>query len=142
MQRICEPSKTIDSRSALPSSMTGRASSPGVFEAIKIRHQGAYPFIEPLEFVSDRILQGPDNTIDIAIIWPDFDAKAKKMSLFIAGLSNETTAIDHPLETDENGKPKKVFLRKTLKLDYAIGGDETLRSGLAVTYKDKSWVMR
>ena len=120
----------------------GRTTRRAIFEAIKIRHQGKYPFLEPLDFVSDKILQGPDNTIDVAIIWPDFDDKAKKISLFIAGLSNETAVIDHPIDTDENGRPKKIFLRKTLKLDYTIGGDETLRSDLAVTYKDKSWVMR
>ncbi len=120
----------------------GKTTRRAVFQAIKIRHQGSYPFLEPLEFVKDKILQGPDNTIDIAIIWPDFDDKAKKISLFIAGLSNETVAIDHPLETDENGKPVKIFLRKTLKLDYAIGGDQTLRAGAALLYQDKSWVMR
>ena len=120
----------------------GKTTRRGVFEAIKLRHQGKYPFIEPLEFVSDKVLQGSDNTIDIAIIWPDFDNKAKNISLFIGGLSNETVPVDHPLDTDANGKPVKIFLRKTLKLDYSIGGDENLRSDAGLVYKNKSWVMR
>ena len=78
----------------------------------------------------------------IAIIWSDFDPKAKNIALFIAGLSNETVAIDHPVETDKNGEPVKVYLRKTLALDYAIGGDEKLRAGAGLRYKSKRWVMR
>jgi hypothetical protein len=120
----------------------GKTTRRAVFQAIKIRHQGSYPFIEPLEFVKDKILQGQDNTIDVAIIWPDFDEKAKNISIFIAGLSNETIAIDHPVKTDKKGKPVKIFLRKTLKLDYSIGGDETLRANATLVYKNKSWVMR
>ena len=67
-----------------------------VFEKIKLRHQGQYPFLEPIEFVGNKVLQGFDNTVDLAIIWPDFDEKAKNVSLFIAGLSNETVVLDHP----------------------------------------------
>ena len=92
--------------------------------------------------MSNKILQGEDNTKDIAIVWPDFDVKAKSMKLFIAGLSNETAAIDHPVAKDEAGKPIKVFLRKTLELSYALGGDATLRSNANLIYKGKRWVMR
>ena len=71
-----------------------------------------------------------------------FDVKAKSMKLFIAGLSNETAAIDHPVAKDEAGRPIKVFLRKTLELSYALGGDATLRSNANLIYKGKRWVMR
>jgi len=120
----------------------GKGTPPAVFEQIKKRHQSQYPFLEPLEKVGSRILQGEDNAKDIAIIWPDFDAKAKSIRLFISGLSNETAVIDHPVTKDEAGKPVKVYLRKTLELSYGLGGDPAFRSDLKVLYTGKQWIMR
>ncbi|MBN1817016.1 MAG: hypothetical protein JW828_06620 [Sedimentisphaerales bacterium] len=113
-----------------------------VFDAIKLRHQGVYPFLEALEDVDHKILQGQDHKRDIAIIWPDFDAKAGTVTFFVAGLSNETTVIDHPIETDAAGRPQKVILRKTLGLEYFTGGDAQLRAQTNLTFKSKIWVMR
>jgi len=119
-----------------------KAVTPAVFEQIKKRHRSRYPFLEPLTKAGNRILQGEDNTKDIAVIWPDFDVKAKNIKVFIAGLSNETVVIDHPVAKDQSGLPIKVFLRKTLELSYAFKGDPTLRSGAGLTYKGKRWIMR
>lgn len=113
-----------------------------VFDKIKRRHKKKYPFLEPLELAENRILQGQDNTKDMVIIWPDFDAKAKNISLFLAGFSNETVAVEHPTEKDVDGNPKKLYLRKTLELQYSIAGDEKLRSSGKFAYKGKRWVMR
>lgn len=113
-----------------------------VFEKIKLAQQGRYPFLESFELVDDRILQGSDNARDIAIIWPDFDDKAKNVDLFIGGLSNEIAVIDHPLKKDKAGNPEKVYLRKTLQLKYAIGGDKKFRSDSRLAYKTRNWVMR
>lgn len=116
---------------------------PGVvFERIKKRHQSRYPFLEALEKSGNKILQGEDNAKDITVIWPDFDAQAKNIKVFIAGLSNETVAIDHPVAKDKSGKPVKVFLRKTLELSYNLGGDQALRSDARLTYSGKRWIMR
>jgi hypothetical protein len=114
----------------------------GVFEQIKKRHKSSYPLMELLERSGNKILQGEDNAKDLAIIWPDFDPKAKNIKIFIGGLSNEIAVIQHPIEKDENGQPKKVFLRKTLELDYDIGGDPAFRSDAKLEFKDKSWIMR
>jgi len=113
-----------------------------VFDKIKARHKKKYPFLESLESADNKILQGQDNTKDLAIIWPDFDAKAKNISLYIAGLSNETAAVKHPTKKDPNGIPEKIYLRKTLELQYSIGGDPTLRNNTVLVYKNKNWVMR
>lgn len=114
-----------------------------VFEMIKRRHQDNYRFLESLESTSNKLLQGEDNAKDVAVIWHDFDAKAGSIKVFIAGLSNETVAIDHPVAKDEQtGKPVKVYLRKTLELNYDLASDPALRSGADLTYKDKRWVMR
>jgi len=120
----------------------GKDTSAAVFEQIKLRHQSRYPFLESLEETSNRILQGEDNTKDIAIIWPDFDSKAKGIKLFISGLSNETVAVDHPLAKDEMGEPVKVYLRKTLELSYDLQGDAAFRSEAELIYQGKRWVMR
>jgi len=121
---------------------TGKNTPTAVFEQIKRRHQRRYPFLESLEKAGNKILQGEDNTKDIAIIWPDFDAQAQGIKVFITGLSNETAAIDHPIAKDKTGKPAKVFLRKTLELSYKLRGDTALRSDAKVTYKGKRWIMR
>jgi hypothetical protein len=120
----------------------GKDVSPVVFEQIKKRHKSRYPFLELLSKSGNRILQGEDNTVDIAVIWPDFDVKAKNIRLFIAGLSNETVAINHPVEKDDFGNPEKVFLRKTLELNYDFKGDPAIRSGASLIYKGKRWIMR
>ena len=113
-----------------------------VFQKVKILNQGRYPFLESLDFVGNKILQGKDNARDIAVIWPDFDPKAKNIDMYFSGLSNETAVIDHPVEKDAKGKPTQVFLSKTLQLKYAIGGDERLRAYAILKPKAKKWVMR
>ncbi len=120
----------------------GKNVSPAVFEQIKRRHQSKYPFLESLEKAGNKILQGRDNSKDIAIIWPDFDAQAQNIQIFITGLSNETAVINHPVQKDEAGNPVKVFLRKTLELNYSLRSDPALRSDVDITYKGKRWVMR
>ena len=120
----------------------GKATPPVVFERIKLRHQAGYPFLELWEKAGNRILQGEDNTKDITVIWPDFDAKAKGIDLFIAGLSNETVTVDHPIAKDEQGDPVKIYLRKTLRLSYAIKSDAAFRANAQLTFNERSWVMR
>jgi hypothetical protein len=120
----------------------GEGVEPQVFQRIKLLHQAKHPFLEPLEGTGNKILQGSDNARDIAVIWRDFDAGAGSVKLFISGLSNETTAVDHPVARKANGGPVKVFLRKTLELNYGLRGDTSLRLDLPVNYDGKLWVMR
>jgi len=120
----------------------GKGTLPVVFQQIKNHHRSEYPFLEPLEKLGSKILQGEDNARDVAIIWPDFDTKARGIKLFITGLSNETAVVDHPVARDETGKPIKVYLRKTLELSYTLGGDPAFRSDAGLVYEGKRWVMR
>jgi hypothetical protein len=120
----------------------GKGVPPMVFDRIKQRHATVYPFLEPLERVENRILQGAENAKDIAVIWSDFDVKASGFTMFISGLSNETAAVRHPTARDDLGLPVFVYLRKTLALEYKLRGDPALRSSLEVAYQDKNWVMR
>jgi len=116
---------------------------PGaVFKAVKLKHQGSYPFLESLDFKDQRVLRGEDNTRDFAIIWPDFGDDVKQISLFLKGLSNETAVIGHPKLKAEDGGPKQIFLQKTLQLTYQVGGDPKLRSNLTLKQQKQDWVMR
>ncbi len=120
----------------------GKSVSPVVFEHIRKRHEKRYPFLELLDQTNNKILQGEDNTKDIAIIWPDFDKKAKNIKIFITGLSNETAGVNHPYDRDDTGNPVKVYFRKTLELSYDLKGDPVLRPSLRLTHKEKRWIMR
>jgi hypothetical protein len=119
-----------------------KGTSAVLFEKIKNRHQGRYPFLQLLENAGNKALQGEDNAMDIAVIWPDFDPNAKTINIFISGLSNETIAVDHPVEKDQDGKPVKIYLRKTLELSYTLGGDPAFRSEQKLKFESKRWVMR
>ncbi len=79
---------------------------------------------------------------DIVIIWPDFDPMAKEVHLFITGLSNETAVVYQPAIKDDTGKPKEFFLRKTLELNYKVGGDPIYRGDTKLTFESKRWIMR
>jgi len=120
----------------------GKFVSPALFEQIKQRHKSRYPFLEQLNNAGSKILQGEDNTKDIAVIWSDFDAQAKSIKLFITGLSNETAAVSHPISKDETGEPLQIFLRKTLELSYSLRGDQALRSDASFSFQGKRWIMR
>ncbi len=120
----------------------GKGVPQGVFEYIKTRHRSMYPFLEVIDPSGMRILQGKDNTRDIAIIWPDFDMQAKEVSLFIAGFSNETIVVDYPVADDDSDTPEKVFLRKTLELDYTFSGDAAFRANPKMTFGGMNWIMR
>ena len=110
-----------------------------VFNIIASRHQSKYPLLIDMASANNRILQGEDNAVDMAVIWSDFDPQAKHVSLFITGLSNETAVVNAP---GPEGTSQKVFLRKTLELTYHLKGGSLWRSNQDIALKDKTWVMR
>jgi hypothetical protein len=117
-------------------------SREAVFDKIRAIYKGSYPFLEPFESVSSKILQGSDNAKDLAVIFPDFDPQAKQVSIFIGGLSNETAVVESPTEKDANGNPVKVVLQKTLELQYDIAGDPSLRDSQTLSFIGQRWIMR
>jgi hypothetical protein len=120
----------------------GKFVSTALFDQIKKRHKARYPFLELLDQAGTKILQGEDNTKDIAVIWPDFDVKATAVKLFITGLSNETANVNYPILKNEMGEPLKIFLRKTLELNYSLRGDPALRTSASFEFQGKRWIMR
>ncbi len=120
----------------------GLGISDNVFKQIKTRHNIKYPFLERMAKTDHRMLQGENNMKDLAVIWRDFDPRAKKIKLFITGLSDETAVVKHPTKKDENGEPVKIYLRKTLELVYSVAGDPQYRSRTKLEFKEKDWIMR
>ncbi len=113
-----------------------------LFEKISRIHEGGYPFLQSIDKTDRRILQGEDNAVDVLVIWPDFGFRAKNISFMIEGLGNETAVVLHPTEKDENGNPVRIFLRKTLELNYNVPGDSRLREDIQPVFNFKRWVMR
>jgi hypothetical protein len=121
----------------------GRDLPSGVFSQISRRHKQKYPFLESMEQCGNQLLEGEDNAKDVAIIWRDFDKGAKRIELFVGGLSNETAVVEFPYTKEAlSTGPQKVHLRKSLQLSYNLRGDPGLRSDVKLTYKGKAWVMR
>ncbi len=119
----------------------GQGETFGLFEVVRARHQGQYPFLESLDFEDHRIRKGRDNRRDFVVFWPDFDGRAKEVRFYLAGLSNETTAVEHPI-LKEQDRPVQVYLRKTLQLTYSIGADPQLRGQASLRFEGQDWVMR
>ncbi len=120
----------------------GQGVPPAVFQQIQQRHGGIYQFLEPLEKVDSRILQGEDNAKEIVIAWRDFDPQAASFKVFVSGLSNETVIVPHPVAVNEAGQPMQIFLRKTLELRYSLHGDPALRPSVETVYDGQNWIMR
>ena len=110
-----------------------------VYERIKELYRDRYPFLESLEKAIGKLPQGADHTKDVVIVWKDFDKDARGVKFFVAGLSNDTEAVQKP---GADGSAEKVLLRKTLELSYSISGEPALRTQESLAYKGRKWVMR
>lgn len=119
----------------------GQGEVQGLFEAVRAQHRGRYPFLESLDFEDHRIRKGKDNRRDFVVFWPDFDVRAKEVRFYLAGLSNETVAVEHPVLKEE-GRPVQVYLQKTLQLVYSIGSDPQLRQQASLRFEEQDWIMR
>jgi hypothetical protein len=127
-QLVTDTFQVIDSGTEVP---------PAAFRQIKERHRQDYPLLDRLEDVGSQMLTGEDNAKTVAVIWPDFDPEANGIRIFITGLSNETAVVDPPGDEAE-----PVYLRKTLELEYSVGGDPAYRGSTRLRFEGKDWVMR
>jgi hypothetical protein len=111
-----------------------------VFDTIAQRERSK-PLQSDLE-LQGRILVGEDQAKYGVAIWEEPSPELGNISVFVSGLSGETSAL-----TDSAGKPmtdkdgNSLVLRKTLKIDYNVRGDE-LYANDTVTKTGESWVMR
>jgi hypothetical protein len=112
-----------------------------VFEAIK-KAEGNDLLISATQ-ATGPLHQGEDQAKDSVAIWEEPAARMGTFSVYVGGLNSEFVQA-----TDNDGKPingadgKPITLRKTLKLDYTIWGDEVKPELDEVHAKPDEWVMR
>ncbi|MFI4911987.1 MAG: hypothetical protein ACIAQZ_10015 [Sedimentisphaeraceae bacterium JB056] len=109
-----------------------------IYDALKKMNEGSFPFLETMDEVDNMILQGEDNSVDLLVVWKDFDLEAKGVKFFFGGLSNETSVV----EAEKDGETVKYYLQKTLELDYDVPGDEKKRQSQELVFDIQKWVMR
>jgi len=105
-----------------------------VFRAV--REQVGNPLLEsPLQIVG-KILRGEDHARESVAIWPAFDHNVDTMSIFVAGLSGETTFVMNPMTH------KQMTMRRTLMLEFALPGTGELRGEPLIKKLNHRWIMR
>ncbi len=108
---------------------------PGaVYDAVAAKLDN--PLLENPLTVVGKILLGEDYARNTVAIWPAFEHDVDTVNIFIAGLSGETAAIEHP----ETGDP--IVLRKTLQIDFATPGTEVHPQRQPVEPQGARWIMR
>ena len=114
-----------------------------IFEVIRKRYVSTLPLLEDMEQVTGRILKGQDNARSSVAIFEDFDPNATRAQIFVAGLTNETVKVDHPIKIDaKTGKCVQVLLRKSLALRYQVAGDRFSLDKRVMLYRGRKWIMR
>jgi hypothetical protein len=112
-----------------------------VFDKIKDREKK--PLLEPWTKVGGELLLGEDQAKDGVAIWQEPTPRMGKFSFFVNGLSGEHVELKDDqgnVMKDKDGNP--IILRKTLKLDYHIRGDEVYPGEDEVDPQPEEWVMR
>jgi hypothetical protein len=120
--------------------------SPEAFRAIKRRW--ADPLLLAASQINGKLLVGEDRAKRGVAIWPDFDPKAREFTVYVTGLSGETTRIANPaFDAEKPVGPQNLrffILHKTLEIPYRLPGGTEGRS-IAVPQRlnrEPVWVMR
>jgi hypothetical protein len=125
-----------------------------VYDAIKEREGNK--FLErPSKVEGSPLRQGEAQARDSVAVWKEPMAEMGQFSIFVTGLSGEASTFKmvegklvkiNPAKATEEMKdvPKEqlITLRKTLKLDYVVYGDEKFADRDDVVAKGDAWVLR
>ncbi|HMN97180.1 MAG TPA: hypothetical protein PKC43_11885 [Phycisphaerales bacterium] len=82
------------------------------------------------------ILPGIENARDGIVVWPIDDPTITELTVFISGLSGETTTVENPVSGET------VVLSKTLARSYLTPGSAQLRPADPLTFVEERWVWR
>jgi len=105
-----------------------------VFDAVK-KHLGNTLLENPTQVVG-KILQGEDFAKESLAIWPAFSHDVAHMSIFVAGLSGETQAVQAP------GTTQDVLVVKTFMIDYDALGRSPTPQTEPLKLTGEKWIMR
>lgn len=113
----------------------GQRVPSNVYAAIA-RRMGNDLLQSPVEVVG-RLLQGEDYAKESVAIWPAFEGEdVDRFTVFIGGLSGETTTVANPSTGEE------VLVRRTRAIDYAVPGNYPTPQGQPVEKVRERDVMR
>lgn len=124
VELLTEDGRIIRSDKAIPKA---------VFDSIRQR-EGA-KFLEQQHEIGGEIRLGDDEARDGVAIWREPAREMGRFSIFIQGLSGETTTVTGPDD-------KPVILRKTLQLNYLVRGDDVFPGDDEVNENARLHVMR
>jgi hypothetical protein len=133
--------------------VSDRGVSPRVFDAVKDRE--GIRFLERRTKVEGTLNQGAAQAKDSVAIWKQPMDRMGQFSIFVSGLSGEanTYKMDNGKlvkidpakmaeETKDVPKEQLITLRKQLKLDYLVVGDERVTPNPEPQPRGKAWVLR
>ena len=83
-----------------------------------------------------QIRQGQENAIDSIAIWPVDSVEVTELTIFIAGVSSETSEIQHPITG------QSIIEQRTIRRDYIVPGDAGARGSRPVELVNQEWIMR
>ena len=102
----------------------------------KIREMLNNPLIETQNEIIGDLLTGRENAREGLAIWPARILQTNEISMFISGISGETTRVTNPISGDQ------VILYKTLQRDYLIPGDALARGSDPIELVQEAWILR
>ena len=112
----------------------GRNVPTNVFDAI--RRQVKNPMIDSPIQVVGNLLQGADYAKESVAIWPAFVGDIDEFTVFVAGLSGDSTTIRNPVTGEE------VLMRRNTMLTYKTPGNHASPQGQPVVFVSEQQVMR
>ena len=133
--------------------VSDRGISPRVFDAVKDREGNR--FLERRSKVVGTLRQGEAQARDSVAIWKQPMDRMGQFTIFVSGLSGEANTYKMEggklvkldpakmaQETKDVPKEQLITLRKQLKLDYAVLGDERVTPNPEPQSRGKAWVLR
>lgn len=117
-----------------------------VLDTIRIREKRST--LESATEIAGIIRVGEDQARDGVAIWEEPTVEMGRFSVFVGGLSGESTILTDDagqpvVKTDKDGKKDPVVLHRTLQLDFHVPGDEKFPSLDKLRPDgDPKWVMR
>lgn len=98
------------------------------------------PFLQDQISVVGPLLQGEENAREGLAVWLLPDVSVAELTVYIAGLSGETRAIE--TRDAKTGETNRTLLRKTMMIRYFGPGEVDPASGNEISRADDRWILR
>ena len=115
----------LESGKGVPSSITAQ-----------IKELLGNDLIETQNEIIGDLLQGEENARDGLVIWPARLLQINEITMFISGMSGETTRVRNPITGE------LVILYKTMQRNYLIPGEALARGSKPIGLVEATWILR